>query len=510
MGYARSLTVAQDVGGIHHCYSRCTRGERLLDSPDRIAVLERRLAFLSTRVFAIDLIEFKPMGNHVHGIVRTHPELTWCWSDEEVARRWLLLSLAGRRPDLDPGEGPSDTDVAALVARKPRIEELRRRLADLGSYHSAWKEWSAKRWNREDRVSGHFWQGRYGVTTALDDGAVLTQSVYVLLNAVHAGLESELGTQRPGSLKTRIERLVRDATLQAKAQAFEEGFVHASWTPVYPCDPGSAADLDDEEYARRVAVGRHRASFRAAIREEAQALSHFAAVGEREDVERAARELREGDVAPRAATKVTKALQRRPRPAKVPRHRSRSGQAMAPRTEIKSDEQAWMKPWRNPFHTTRLVRGAVPVIPGVTLGMLISLADQEGRHARPDKQGSIARDAEPAVAMLRRMFVRDEGNADQCVAERGPPRPRAASTSDQPGPAPPVRTMDAARSLADELRARIEAIFKSSVRSASSDTKPTALVSLRGTASGSPESLRAEAARRRGTCVHAVRPQRRE
>ncbi len=510
MGYARSLTVAQDVSGIHHCYSRCTRGERLLESPDRIAVLERRLAFLSTRVFAIDLIEFKPMGNHVHGIVRTHPELTWCWSDEEVARRWLLLSIAGRRPDLDPGEGPTDADVAALVAQKPRIEELRRRLADLGHYHSAWKEWSAKRWNREDRVSGHFWQGRYGITTALDDGAVLTQSVYVLLNAVHAGLESELGTQRPGSLKTRIERLLRDATLQPKAEAFEEGFVHASWTPVYPCDPGSAADLDDEEYARRVAAGRHRASFRAALREEAQSLSHFATVGEREDVERAARELRESDVAPRATTEVTEALQRRPRPAKAPRHRSGSGQAMAPRTELKSDQQAWMMPWPNPFHTTRLVCGAVPVIPGVTLGTLIALADQEGRHARPDKRGAIARDAEPALATLRRMFVRDEGDADRCGAERGPTEPRSESISDWAGPSPLVRTIDAAKALADELRDRIDAIFKSSVRPAPSDTKQTALVSLRGTVSGSPESLSAEAARRRGTCVHAVRPQHRE
>lgn len=88
------------------------------------------------------------MGNHVHGIVRTHPELAWCWSDAEVARRWLRLSLAGRRPDLGDGEEPAGASVWTLAADGPRIEEPRRRFADLGCYHSAWKEWSAKRWNR--------------------------------------------------------------------------------------------------------------------------------------------------------------------------------------------------------------------------------------------------------------------------------------------------------------------------------------------------------------------------
>ncbi|MBL9118574.1 MAG: hypothetical protein JNL80_01520, partial [Phycisphaerae bacterium] len=250
VGYARRLTVPQDEGGIFHCFSRCVRRERLLDVPDRPELLERRLAFLSTWVFAVDLIEFKPMGNHVHVIVRTHPELTWCWTAEEVARRWLRLSLAGRRPDLDDGEEPNDAAVAALAADAPRIEELRRRLADLGSYHSAWKEWAAKRWNREDRVSGHFWQGRYGLTTPLTDGAILSQSAYVLLNAVHAGLETELGIDTPGSLRTRIKRLLRKIGQQAKARAerdseFDRDVVHASWTPVYPCDPGSARELDD-------------------------------------------------------------------------------------------------------------------------------------------------------------------------------------------------------------------------------------------------------------------------
>ncbi len=526
MGYARSLVVPQDAGGNYHCYSRCVRRERLLETPDRVAVLERRLAFLSTRVFAIDLIEFKPMGNHVHCIVRTHPELAWCWTDEEVARRWLLLSLAGRRPDLDADEGPSPAAIASLAAKKPRIEELRSRLANLGAYHSAWKEWSAKRWNREDGTSGHFWQGRYGVTTALDDGALLTQSVYVLLNAVHAGLENELGTRTPGSLKTRIERLVRqaisEATAEAKAEAFERDFVHASWTPVYPCDPGSAAELDDDEFARRVADGRHRASFRRSLREEASALSHFAATGEGEEVERAARELREeseGETGNNQLADEATPPPRRPRPKNVPRHRSWPERAAAARTELRPDASAWRQPWPNPFLATRLVGGAVPVVRGVTLGVLLALADAEGRHPRPDKRGSIAKDAEPAILILRKAYL---GDGPSIAALGVPHQP---SDADAPADATASEAITSARRLADALRERVAELVARvwrptsdgggaadtpSAASGAATEHKTIAVTQRGSVFGSRPALDAETARRGGSRVHVVRPQLRE
>ncbi len=562
MGYARSHTVPADISGIYHCYSRCVRRERLLESLDRVALLERRLAFLSTRVFAVDLIEFKPMGNHLHLIVRVHPELAWCWTDEEVARRWLTLSLAGRRPDLEDIEGPSDAAVAALVEDKPRIEELRRRLSNLGAYHAAWREWTAKRWNREDRVSGHFWQGRYGVTTALDDAAVLTQSTYVLLNAVHAGLEQELGTQTGGSLATRMKRLIKKAAHAAReligssvgpnpgvnagggvqAEAFEREFVHASWTPVYPCDPGSAADLDDKAFAERVAAGKHQASHRASLREDGLALAHFATRGEREDVERVAWELRDpgrvsDGVSDGEADGVKQGAsdgashgeslpsesepQRRPRPMNAPRHRRQPfpARTAARRTVLKPDEQAWLTPMANVFHASRLVDGAVPVIPGMTLGMLIDFVDEEGRHPRPDKRGSIARGAERAIVSLRREFLIEsdgaqgteqrEGRSDDDLARAAAADPDAAT----------LPVIAVARKLTASVRSGIAKLVSSVMPSVPSEAhasgqngsakephQPIAMTP-RGSAFGTRESLAAEAARRGGTSVHAVRMQ---
>ncbi len=614
MGYARSHTVPQDAGGIYHCFSRCVRRERLLESPDgaqtvagagsqaspeakpgtspdtspngvsaarsasisgapgsRIELLERRLAFLSTRVFAVDLIEFKPMGNHIHSIVRTHPELAWCWSDEEVARRWLRLSLAGRRADLDEGEEPSDQEVAELAARKSRIRVLRRRLGNLGAYHSAWKEWTAKRWNRQDRVSGHFWQGRYGATTALDDGAVLTQSVYVLLNAVHAGLEAELGTGTAGSLKTRINRLLREVAAEArenaKAAAFEEGFVHASWTPVYPCSPGSARKLSDADFAKCVAAGLHRESFRNSLREDAMALIRLASLGDDEEVERAARALRGqhaattlagGEVSSSAGPAVSGDVDSSPmelatstpsnadrqrrrvpthRPTNAPRHRSHQAQpaGQAPqshqawpalatprRTQLKPNEGAWLQRMENPFHESRLVDGAVPVIRGMTLGMLIGLADREGRYQRPDKSGYIASNAEAAIASLRRGFLDELPAASNDTGEDKPATARHASDT------PDLRKAaddDAARSpaiaaalrLTRDMRSQITALAATvcaarddpseAERHGRAQTNAPIAMSSRGTAFGSRESLVGEAQRRGGTSVHAVRPQ---
>jgi hypothetical protein len=564
MGYARSHTVPADISGIYHCYSRCVRRERLIESLDRVALLERRLAFLSTRVFAVDLIEFKPMGNHLHIIVRVHPELAWCWTDEEVARRWLLLSLAGRRPDLEDNEGPSDETVAALVEEKPKIDECRRRLSNLGAYHSAWREWTAKRWNREDRVSGHFWQGRYGVTTALDDAAVLTQSTYVLLNAVHAGLEDELGMRTRGSLKTRMKRLIEKASREARErvdsnastggglagpvgpagpEAFDRDFVHASWTPVYPCDPGSAADLDDEAFAKRVADGRHQASHRASLREDGLALAHFATRGEREDVERVAWELRDpgrvsdgvpdevphrgSDGASHGQSLPTESEpQRRPRPTNAPRHpryrRQPSPTATAaPRTILKPDASDWLKPMANPFHASRLVDGAVPVIPGMTLGMLIDFADEEGRHPRPDKSGAIARSSERAIVSLRREFLDEvEGDGEKGAenrASRSHADLTAAAAADSYAATHPVVAV--ARKLAASVRSAVAKLVSSVTPSVLSEsrasgrngsaTEPHQPIAMtpRGSAFGTRESLRAEAARRGGTSVHAVRLQ---
>jgi hypothetical protein len=177
----------------------------------------------------------------------------------------------------------------------------------------------------------------------------------------------------------------------------------------------------------------------------------------------------------------------------------------------------------NPFHESRLVDGAVPVIRGMTLGMLIGLADREGRYQRPDKSGYIASNAEAAIASLRRGFL-DEPPA-AAASDTGEDKPTAVRhASDTPNlrkaaddEAARSPAIAAALQLTRDVRSQITALA-ATARAARDDPSeaerrgraqthaPIAMAS-RGTAFGSRESLVGEAQRRGGTSVHAVRPQ---
>jgi hypothetical protein len=176
----------------------------------------------------------------------------------------------------------------------------------------------------------------------------------------------------------------------------------------------------------------------------------------------------------------------------------------------------------NPFHESRLVDGAVPVIRGMTLGMLIGLADREGRYQRPDKSGYIASNAEAAIASLRRGFLDELPAASNDTGEDKPATARHASDT------PDLRKAaddDAARSpaiaaalrLTRDMRSQITALAATvcaarddpseAERHGRAQTNAPIAMSSRGTAFGSRESLVGEAQRRGGTSVHAVRPQ---
>ena len=41
--------------------------------------------------FGIDLLTFSILSNHYHLILRSRPDVVKLWTDEEVARRWMLI-----------------------------------------------------------------------------------------------------------------------------------------------------------------------------------------------------------------------------------------------------------------------------------------------------------------------------------------------------------------------------------------------------------------------------------
>ena len=139
-------------------------------------------------VFAIDVAAYAVMSNHYHLVLRIDAMRARSWSKEEVLRRWTQLFdgpvLVQR---LLAGKG-DEMDQATLVAIDEWTEAYRSRLCEISWFMRILNESIARQANAEDKVSGHFWEGRFKSQALLDDQAILTAMAYVDLNPIRAGM----------------------------------------------------------------------------------------------------------------------------------------------------------------------------------------------------------------------------------------------------------------------------------------------------------------------------------
>ena len=81
-------------------------------------------------LFAIEVLGYSVMSNHLHLVLRNRPDLAERWSDDEIALRWR-----GVFPPHDNATGepvaPTGHDLAMLTANRERLLELRERLSIL-------------------------------------------------------------------------------------------------------------------------------------------------------------------------------------------------------------------------------------------------------------------------------------------------------------------------------------------------------------------------------------------
>lgn len=211
---ARADLVDPAEVAVFHCFHRCVRRSFLCgDDPYtgqnydyRKVWLEERLKLLAS-AFGIDLVGFAIMSNHFHVILRSRPDVVATWSDTQVARRWLRLCPIRRSKDGAPSE-PTEPELDTIRRCPERLAEIRRRLSDISWWMRMTAEPVARRANREDEVTGRFWEGRYKCIKLCDEAALLACLVYVDLNPIRAGVALTPETSDYTSLQRRIEALL--------------------------------------------------------------------------------------------------------------------------------------------------------------------------------------------------------------------------------------------------------------------------------------------------------------
>ncbi|MFM2093225.1 MAG: hypothetical protein RIS70_349 [Planctomycetota bacterium] len=206
----RSVLVDQNEPGIYHCYNRCVRQASLCGTDyktgksygHRKQWISDRLAHLA-RGFAIDVLDFCEMDNHLHLLLRNRPDLVALWDDREVAERWTdlcpselekLEKQQARRLAAGQKSTTAVVDVreqylTTIMNDQPRLAELRTRLSDISWLMKLLCENIARQANCEDEVTGKFWESRFQSDRILDDAHALACSMYINLNPIRAQME---------------------------------------------------------------------------------------------------------------------------------------------------------------------------------------------------------------------------------------------------------------------------------------------------------------------------------
>jgi hypothetical protein len=212
---------------VMHTVSRCVR-RAILCGEDPVTGgsyehrrqwIRDRLEFLAS-VFGIDCLTYAIMSNHIHLVLRSRPDVVGTWSDEEVARRWLRLFPRRRNRDGSPAE-PTEAEIKAIVNQPDVLRERRRRLSDISWWMRCTAEHIARRANREEACTGHFWEGRFKCQLLLDESSLLACAAYVDLNPVRAAIAETPETSSFTGAKDRIDDLHQRKASKRKREIHE-------------------------------------------------------------------------------------------------------------------------------------------------------------------------------------------------------------------------------------------------------------------------------------------------
>lgn len=167
--------------------------------------IEKRIFQLS-QVFAIDICAHAVMHNHLHLVLHVDSNKIESWSTLDVLTRWHKLFKGTILTRKYHHEQKLDKFELAAVEQSAMV--YKQRLMDISWFMRSLNEPIARQANKEDKCTGHFWEGRFKSQALLDEGALLSCMAYVDLNPVRAGIAATPEQSIFTSIQLRIKAAI--------------------------------------------------------------------------------------------------------------------------------------------------------------------------------------------------------------------------------------------------------------------------------------------------------------
>jgi REP element-mobilizing transposase RayT len=168
--------------------------------------IEKRIFQLS-QVFAMDICAHAVMHNHLHLVLHVDSEPVKNWTTLDVLSRWHKLFKGTILTHKYQREQSLTNFEMKMVEETAQV--YKQRLIDISWFMRALNEPIARQANKEDKCTGHFWEGRFKSQALLDEGALLSCMVYVDLNPVRAGTAPTPEKSRFTSIQLRIKAAIK-------------------------------------------------------------------------------------------------------------------------------------------------------------------------------------------------------------------------------------------------------------------------------------------------------------
>ena len=214
MTISRAQQIDLSVTPYYHCINRCVRRAFLCGVDKHTgASYEHRRGWIADKIkalsetFAIDVAAYAVMSNHYHIVLRVDQNLAASWSSTEIIQRWnTFFTLPALISRFMKGEC---TTAAELKAADEIIQEWRSRLHNISWFMRLLNESIARQSNKEDDVTGRFWEGRFKSQALLDEQAVIACMAYVDLNPIRADIAKTPEQSDFTSIQERIQKAMQ-------------------------------------------------------------------------------------------------------------------------------------------------------------------------------------------------------------------------------------------------------------------------------------------------------------